>query len=471
MKKKFKSGTTVAFALMLAAITLSLILTAVPLIRQNLDNEVYLNAMYRCFRLAETGLNDTMGKLSVDPNAVLTAVTSSEEGGEYQSTVYKSSFPGVQNGFYIVTSATRTDHGKNYISRLHSYAQLSNVGDYFAAVNGDLGISFPADISEGKVYSAGNLTFEAPAVMPPFGAPRTMVQSATYVQGSTLTWTTGTVCIDPLNSLNLVPPCTTLPTEIPFKLVFPQVLDDDILRYVSLAGDHTQCIFKPKIGYGAGEINLDTDGLHIFPPGYVNSSALLGPVDAYPDHGDDNTLHVFFCTGTMTVEGTIHGQILFVAAEDILISSSVKSYVPPVPLADPDYSRYMPGDGVVSSSTAHQAIFITRKNVIIHNSFLNPPATRMIATQTVEGLIMAPYGSFYPRRYAFDDVHNDLIFNFRGSMILGNMSSGTGFPDIFRRQRTYAYMNTLKTNPPPYIPALIDIYHSFEETIGQQLKE
>ena len=44
-------------------------------------------------------------------------------------------------------------------ARLHSYARVAQVSQYFAAITDTLNVSHPADISQGKIY-ATNLTFQ-----------------------------------------------------------------------------------------------------------------------------------------------------------------------------------------------------------------------------------------------------------------------------------------------------------------------
>src|SRR5262249_43885799 len=62
------------------------------------------------------------------------------------------------DSYYIVVSATKTIGGRPYCMRRYSYAVVSNVASYFAAVNGDFGVSSPNSIN-GKVY-ARNLSFD-----------------------------------------------------------------------------------------------------------------------------------------------------------------------------------------------------------------------------------------------------------------------------------------------------------------------
>jgi hypothetical protein len=58
----------------------------------------------------------------------------------------------------------------------------------------------------------------------------------------------------------------------------------------------------------------------------------------------------------------------------------------------------------------------------------------------------------------------------KGSLIVGQMANDPpdNFGSVFQgtNGRTYGYMTSLKTSPPFYLPALAEIYYSYEETMG-----
>ena len=86
------------------------------------------------------------------------------------------------NGYYIVSSATQSVSGKKYACRLHTYAQISNVSDYFAAVNGPLMITHGVDAANGQVYGL-SINFKTDG---PIGT-QTIVRKAEFVKSADIT--------------------------------------------------------------------------------------------------------------------------------------------------------------------------------------------------------------------------------------------------------------------------------------------
>jgi hypothetical protein len=224
-------------------------------------------------------------------------------------------------------------------------------------------------------------------------------------------------------------------------------VDDDMARFKKWAGPHT------VTGTFSGDI---------YPPGFDGADSFSSPTDKYkvpltPGHTTLNAHHIYYYDGDMKIEGTVHGQVLFVATGNIYISSSL---VVSTDLGD------MPGAGFASSSTAHQAVLITRGNVYIQSNLQIPPTGTI--TEYIQALILAPNGKFIPQNYTDLFSHPRLALDFEGALILSTMknSPDPALTSVFQAGRTYRYMDSLRTNPPPYLPYVVDIYYSLEDSRG-----
>lgn len=420
---------------------------------------LYFNNMNRVYRLAESGLSSALGQLSVDPStATINSAGSIEMEGEgvYDNFATPVSSP-VAGSYYIVTSATRTSGGKTYACKLHTYAAVANVGDYFAAFQQEFRLSAGMNAAGGKIY-APNLVFFISTAVP----IRTEALEAEYFFAATAQDSiTNTTYPNPalwssINLFNGQPIMPTeifigsdtvsiLPTKLPTLRKFPQVSSADLQRYSDLAGPHN---FTNNF---AG---------NVFPPGYRNGGTCDPlPGDNYAGHSCDNQDHIYYSPNSITigspgVETKIHGQILFVSAQHINIVGNIVSASTNT---DP-----MPGAGNTtnhaSSSTAHQAVLITRNDIII------TPPTTYGSTRTVQAFLFAPNGQLTVNVGVSTNAYN---FNFTGSEILARGTNPpNNLPSQFTGTRTYQYMTTLKTNPPPYLPALAEIFYSLEDITG-----
>lgn len=444
-KRHQLSGALLPAAMIVAVVGVLIVLALSRIVSFSSKQNQYLTEMDRTYRLAETGFNDALGKLAYDPNPDnfdANPVPMPEEDGVYESHVYLRTQP-VNPVYYIITSATRTVAGRSYYVKLHSYARVTNTSEYFIAVTVGLTLSHPVDVSEGKIY-APDLLFIAD------GDPSTLtrVKEAQYlntaryrVGGGVKNWTD-----DPAEAkidIKLGDSGDDDPVQLGVGLLFPQLSDADIVRYEVLAGPH---------------IATGTFKGVIYPPGYSDFAGCQ-PGDHYcdpslPGHTTDNRQHVYFYDGDMSVEGTVHGQVLFVATGDIHITSNV--FVS----TDPNF----PGESSPDGSEANQAVFITTGNVIIEpNMDVQPPAVK---TQTLQALFIAPHGSLIPRTYSDPLFYDYLSLDFTGSLIVSSMQTDPSLPEIFRNGRTYRYMESLRTHPPPYLPVVTEIYFMIEETRG-----
>lgn len=445
MKRQANQGSFLALSLIVALVIAILALSASSVISWSTKQTVYVENMDHVYRLAETGLNDALQRLSKDPRVDdfdTTPVSVPEEQGLYQNTVYLATIP-ANPIYYVVTSATRTISGKNYCCTLHTYARVTNSSEYFLAVPDAVTVSHPVNIDLGKIY-ASTITF----LLDGLPGDQTLVKRAEYQN----------VCYTQLGGINTVwdgthkdkvlisDPISGDPVQLSEGLIIPDLLDSDMARFQAWAGPHT------ATGTFSGDI---------YPPGFEGADTFAFPSTDYyaaaaaPGHSNRNPDHVYYYSGDMSIEGTVHGQVLFVSGGNIYISSSL------VVATD----AFFPGAGFPSSSTAHQAVLITRGNVIIQNSLTVPPVGTI--TEKIQAFILAPTGQLIPQVYDASS-ESRLALDFQGSLILSTLQSNPRITSVFQASRKYSYMDSLSTNPPPYIPCVVDIYYSLEQSHGPE---
>ncbi len=457
MNLRNSRGSSIISVIIISAVMGLLLLTLSKQVAFRSKSSVYLQGRDNAVQLAETGMNDALARLSLDPRNIgnFNGTTVTLPDGEYQFFVEQRNDI-VPLGYYIRTEATAKVGGKSYKSRLHTHVEVSNVAEYFAAIKDELVVSAGVNVSLGRIYSP-ILTFNTdPSLV-------TTVKSAQFVKAVTpsLDWSDATKARVVISEPSFPVDVDTMakanqPVKLNSRLVFPQILDSDLVRYRKLAQiteldpvGHTKCDFT-------GDVAADGK-VHIFPPGYTTN---LDPnYDRYARHSNLNEDHVYYCNDTvngMKVQGIVHGQVLFVSEGDIHITGNITSAA----------AGDLPGAGSASSSTAHQAILITPKSVVIDNTYYEAGWTTQ-ETQSIQALIIAPEGELYPRPYLNTAIHSRLSLNFLGSLILGHLSSNppTNLRSVFDGSagRVYAYMESLKNNPPPYIPTIRQIHYSFEE--------
>ena len=211
---------------------------------------------------------------------------------------------------------------------------------------------------------------------------------------------------------------------------------------------------SPKKSDGTYHDQVSTFTGTIYPPGY--SGGQYGD-DLYADHSNENRHHVYFFDGDMWIEGAIRGQVVFVASGDIFITGNITRH----DALDTDLTNDLPGAGPlnVSSSTANQAVLIARGNIYIDNTFYSGTPD----TQIIRALLMAPHGVLKPVAYSPTNIHNSLSLDFMGSMIFESIHNDPPVAEVFQDSRQYAYMDSLKTNPPPYLPSLKRILYLIKE--------
>lgn len=446
--RQFDRGSAIAFAAIVGIVFLILLISIVQLLRNTTKQLNILQATDNAISVAETGLNRAIGRLAIGGTPITdgTWVTPAGVQGSYHNTFEEISTPFPCH--YIRTDSA-VDYGSTaFRATLHSYVRVSNVGDFFAAVYDELSIGEGANAEKGRVYSPTSLIF-SPATV---GNP-TRVKAAEYYlecdpPPGDPQYVNGTIQISE--------PADHQPQKPKTRRLFPQVLDSDMDNFRSLA----------KMGTADAHNVCDFTGAlwaHIFPPGYVGGQ---NGDDHYTKHSDFNEDHVYFCEGDMTIGDAglstriIHGQVLFVASGSIHLRGNIISYTGTNPS---DY----PGAGFASSSTAHQAVFLTQNSVFISSTYWTTGAGAL--TQTIEGLVMAVNGELRTWGYNGDssihEAHTKLSLNFKGSLILQTLPSTAPhkITTVFGAGRTYSYMDSLATHPPPYLPAIAEIIYQFEE--------
>lgn len=443
-------------------------------VKFNSGQMVYFNNMNRAYRLAESGLAIALGQLSVNPSTGPMAGPAMPDPNEkYSNYIERTNFP-MFNSFYITTSATVTVSGEEFASELHTYANVANIGAYFAALKNEFVLSPGMDSTGGRIY-APNVVFitSNPTTGP---TPVTRAQSAEFVytaiarvDGTTdnefpTTWFPPANTIIPNNICigdNQVT-CRdgggqfVLPTKLDYPMQFPSLADGDFVRYRILAGVHNP---------GAGNWLDFRNQQYIFPPGYEGPRLGNDPYDTsgnfppgLPGHNpgpNSNYQHVYYSnTGVrigrpgLNSGTTIYGQILFVSEGPIEIYGNIYSY------GDTTNPAFMPGAGIVSSSTAHQAVFISKTNISIKTS--GPSDT----SRHIEAFFFCPDGSLSIEN---TPTATPRSFEFTGSWVLGQTDpQPNNLPSQYEASRKYQYMTSLRDNPPPYLPALSEIYYAFE---------
>jgi hypothetical protein len=346
--------------------------------------------------------------------------------------------------------------------------EISNVSDYLFAINNDANVAYNTQAPSGKLY-ARDLKFDLPA-----GFQRTNVfLKAEFADtlDPPLDWDSSSNPCSPVGG----PSCTQWsrsgwnpsyiklgdPAVVPLQdespkritaLRFPIITQSDADTYSRLAGKHTT--ISTFVGDSGG---------NIYPPSY------------FEDGGDhDNTQHVYYSSenihiGNSAVPGstiTVHGQVIFFTTNTIFIDANIVSA---------PSSEIPPGHDHPSSSTAHQAILITGPghDIQITNNFWVMGGTEK-QKLTIEALLFATSGRITclptsdPTIPVGQPRAVDMSLDFKGSIIAGQIGDlSSSFADgSLLVPRNYSYMDTLRTHPPPYLPAFVVTYNEFQELVN-----
>ncbi|MFH1283280.1 MAG: hypothetical protein ABII27_06405 [bacterium] len=338
------------FSIVLMAL-LSYFLTANrAIIRNSLDN----NLKQQSFYFAEAGIHEAIGQLRQDPNNVADILSRKESNNML---CYKVTME-LQNDKSLVIAKSTGYSGKHknklYVKTISALIKVEYLGDYFAASMGDLYISYPVDVSQGKVF--GSRLYLLRSDDP--GVDDTIkVRSATFYEDTDYDFSnpdTGIIISDPPN----------IPVRANAMLTIPE-LDDGLIQY-----------YRELVG--------DGDGL-IKDPNRFNLGGFIDPPE-----GDVPA--IYFYDGAenvpLNIKGTINGKFIFVTAQsDIVITGDIKK-------------------GSVDPGLAG---FIAKKNIIIHKDA--PGADNYLE---INGFMLVPYGMFT----VDSDHSNDNTLKFNGGFMV-----------------------------------------------------
>ncbi len=419
---------------------------------------VYYSAKKGGYELAVMGLNAAMGQL-IRASKVEDFNNTAQNWTEVRALhgKYKNNaaiVPANENGgkpvnYYIKTDAEITK-GSTYVSTtLHSYVQLSNIGEYFAAIKGSLSVSPGINAAGGRIY-ADNLTF----AIPDAGDPPTRIRGAEYnttvfppvTEGNPNIFSDNVwpgvdptrVIVNPANpaafgfTVNDGSEPYGMPRNVKAPLVFPQVLDSDIQTYCDEAPDGNQC------GGANNVLSIENNPL-------INSAPNASTIICCNFNNGTSTKGLIR-VGNITVQG----QVLFVSNGNIEITGNI-----------------LKGGSISPPQVANQAILLAQGDVYINNIVPKPTIPQ---THAIAAMIVAPNGALIPRAYVHDPAdpnphpHTLLSLNFTGSWILSRVSiQPDSFPNVYQVGRQYNYDDTLRTDPPPQLPVISKVWFSFEE--------
>jgi hypothetical protein len=462
--KRYSHGFTMPGALLIAMAVAVALTTLVKLTRSKSHQTTYLNQINRTAQLAETGLHMAISRTVRNPTTYMGGTIDSTEidplfedvaGVENSCTIEIGLSPILSRAYYIISTATRVVYGKPYVIRVHAHVRLSNTSEYFAAIKGPVSIRGGTNVSTGRIYGS-----EVTLQEPPDPAVPTRALSVEFVAACTpptfpllaepVYWTAAErsrfVITEPVEAASgLHKDYYRQPQGLESELMFPELDSAEMNRLKALAGPHTTITKFP--------VSADASNVEIYPPEYSGGIFLN---DHYTGHGNDDNRNIYYSTGPVRVHGTVHGQILIVSEEDIMIDG-------PITLATND----MP-----SGSSQNQLVLITPKNIAIINKFyLDQPHEGTDYTLVLKCMLMAPHGIFYSEDFGGDDeaIRMRLSFDFEGSMVLSNIPNTppNNIPYVFKRTPPiYRYQDTLASHPPPHLPMVTEIIYMFEENLS-----
>ncbi len=453
LNSKKNSGSVVVLAFVIAITFGFVVMAFYKVIDTRVRQSVYYATKKGAYELAIMGLNRGMGQLVQASNlASFNSLYNMDQPGEMwisipelngdyinQAAVVPADQTGGKPVNYYIKTKARVSRGANQFSTtLHSYVQLSNIGEYFAAVKGSLSISPGVNAAGGRIY-ADSLTF----IVPGGGEPNTLVRGAEFFNTVTPNIVAGNWPVD-LAKLMVNPtlphggftvndeiPPHWMPRKVPAPLIFPQVQNTDVAQYCADAPALNQCVPGPP---GPPDENVLTiTGLVSSLP---NASTIIccNFNDGTPTKGIIQLRNV-----------TVQGQVLFVSNGEIqIIGNLLKS------------------GGLAAPQVANQAILMAQGDVVINN--LSPVPDQPI-TQSIAAMVIAPNGAIKPLVYEPGDPHVFLNLNFTGSWVVAQVGDlPNTFANVYQGAvRQYNYDETLRTTPPPQLPAVSKIWFSFEE--------
>ena len=226
-------------------VAIAIVLVIIPLyrgLRTKAVVNVYLNEIMRVRQLAESGMTQAFKELVYNPDVESVGERFKDlgKGEEILNKAHYRIDPNTGADFYwIETTASREVKGEKFEIKLHTYARIVNVAEYFLAVaekDPPLSISFGADVAQAKIY-APNLIFE-PRTDP--GLPPTRVSRAQYYLSVDPPLVGDDWSSDIKSDFQILedPQGRGIPEKLPAPLTLPEIQETDMNRYLSLAEPH-----------------------------------------------------------------------------------------------------------------------------------------------------------------------------------------------------------------------------------------
>ncbi len=359
-------------------------------------------------------------------------------------------------------------------STSYAFVTLSNVGDYFCAVRGQLTVLAGAKLGTGKIYGR-NLVFDSamagPAVAGPADAVAVMGEANYDVEASPIDWPdvpagglddrAGRVYIagPPEPSRIVVSGDTSYgyrPKQLQSPLVFPSINEQIDFYRETIHSSQWADVLPDE-----GAATCSFDGVTIRPPSVYTENS-------YPKT-NNNKDHVFYCDGTGGVfirNVDIDGQVIIVAKGPVRIGGDIRIPDTAAPLSGRDgtYTNppdLGPGDCTTCPNTptgvpsrANQLVVYAGAGVVIDKNWCDGGNNHL----ELQGLlIISPdAGLVYdPTAGAGDCVsYTSYSLDFQGAMYLSDQPT---LGDVFTKPesaapdsgRKYRYLETLQSDPPP----------------------
>jgi hypothetical protein len=354
--------------------------------------------------------------------------------------------------FHIVTEGWAVDRLKRPQSHAitHAFVQLTNVGDYFCAVKGQLNIRPGSQLAQSKVYGR-NLVFDLDKANP--SKLKDAHYSIDYVPeiwpGPGLDGLANTADDDPgfggieieVGRLSLPDKRMNVPRQLEAPLVFPSVTDQ-VGYYASQPASRV-----PRV--------CNFNGSDIVPPSITNTV-------------HDNKDHAYYCddsvNGTVIQNIVVKGQVIIASSGPVKIKGNIT-----IPDPDLDNPVSWNGEGQPAyngmfgtldnvtawgnlPSKANQLVIYAPKGVIIDGNWCNIGATAPeLKLQGV--LIIAPDDTlkYDPGAFTTPVTASCMDFatyklDFVGAMFLSDQPTLGG---VFKASRNYRDLATLRSDPPP----------------------
>lgn len=394
---KQEEGFALVLVVFMCTLLVLTVLAILPRIPQSNKTSIIVERGNRALYMADSGIEAALAQLREDPNNLANITHYEIDLGTYTVTLTETSPPPTRIVEVIsISTLVKQGNWDPPQKRIVAEIETDSPGEYFGASNSDLIIAGGTDISQGKVYSK-NLIFQQS------GDP-IVVQSATYSESCN--YFDAGFDQSHVQVLDANPDGNNEPWQGTAK-TFPRLDDAKLLYYKNLA----------SLGDGSGIITQNT---------FRNAT------DIYPPTNGHN---LYFCSGDMEIQGTIHGQIVFVSTGTITFTGNVTYGA----------AEDINGDPLTDPCTA--AGFFATEDILIDS---NAPDDL-----NINGQIIAPYGEF---KAESNSGAND--FTFAGSFIV---KDGVNIAGVYQGTRTYAFDNNLKNNPLPHLPYMANIISWKEE--------